>query len=384
MVTPSSNTCLEPVTYRLLGDRDDITVHFARAPVTRIGLDPPADRQFDPEAITAAGRQLRDADVDIIAWNGTSGSWLGTGRDAELAAALAEAAGAPATTSTLALLDACRVYGVTRLAVATPYTDDVNDRIAATWSAAGVDVTAIRGLGLSDNEAFARVPEETVDEQLRMVALEPGDPHAAAVLCTNVRGAFLADPLERELGVPIFDSVAVSLWQALLMAGLADPLPGHGTIMRDGFVLHAMQGICERLLADTGCDRTTLRADLPGHGLRVSLTAAEALRPGVAPIRRDRSLDQRRLNTVQWLELHRRNLVQPHFHADPQPPQALRDVYGVRAQMLGPVEHAGSMPAWLSVHSLRERPWSGEDIAALDRARAAAARLISAARSALS
>jgi maleate isomerase len=40
--------------------------------------------------------------------------------------------------------------------------------------------------------------------------------------------------------------------------------------------------------------------------MQVDLTTGEGLAPGVRSIRRDSPLDQRRLNTVQWLERHRR------------------------------------------------------------------------------
>jgi maleate isomerase len=97
----------------------------------------------------------------------------------------------------------------------------------------------------------------------------------------------------------------------------------------------------------------------------VDFTAAEALRSDVRSIRRDPSLDQRRLNTVNWLEQQRRPLIQPHFHTDPAPPRALIEVYGVNAQMLGPIVRGRDMPGWLSVHSLRERDWSTADQSAL-------------------
>ncbi|MGW2766194.1 polysaccharide deacetylase family protein [Streptomyces sp. NPDC001275] len=102
MLTPSSNTCLEPVTYRLLGITGadaGVTAHFARVPVTRIALDDGCDAQFDTAPMLAAARQLADAKVDVIAWNGTSGSWLGVDRDRALCAAITEAIGVPATTS---------------------------------------------------------------------------------------------------------------------------------------------------------------------------------------------------------------------------------------------------------------------------------------------
>ncbi len=371
MITPSSNTCLEPVTYRLLGGRRDVTVHFARLPVTRIGLDSDAGSQFDVAAMVAAATQLADAKVDVVLWNGTAGSWLGIEHDTTLAERLSDATGVPASTSTLAMLEACRVYGVTRLGLATPYLPEINDRIANVYGTAGIEIVAESHLGIADNEAFARVPAADVADQVRKVA---ADAHACAVLCTNVHGAELAPELETELGVPLLDSVGVTLWHALRLAGVNTPVTGFGTLLRDGIVRAEMQDVCETLLAATEADRTTLRVDLPEHDMHVDLTAAEALRPGVRPIRREGSLDQRRLNTVEWLEANRRNLVQPHFHGDPRPPQALIDVYGVHAQMLGPIQCGPSerpaMTGWLSVHSLAERHWRQRDIAALDTARA--------------
>ncbi|MBY8860252.1 aspartate/glutamate racemase family protein [Nocardia sp. CA2R105] len=357
MIVPSSNTCLEPTTSRMLSEIDGVSVHFARVPVTRIGLDPAADRQFGTEPMLAAARSLADAGVDIIAWNGTAGSWLGIDHDRALCATLAEATGIEVTTSTLALLEACRAYGVTRLGLVVPYTTEVTERIRAVYRDAGIDCVTAEHLGLTDNAAFAGVPEARVR---RMVtAAGTRDAHAVAVVCTNVFGAAVAAGAEAELGIPVFDSVTATLWRTLRATGAR--VSGWGDLPWAGNVRNEFQRTVEALLDATGADRTTLRIDLPKLGLQVDLTAAEALRDGVRSIRRDASLDQRRLNTVEWLEKHRELLVQDHFRDDPQPPIALREVYGVRAQMLGPVVRDEAMAGWLSVHSLCEREWGEAD-----------------------
>ncbi|NBE50675.1 maleate cis-trans isomerase family protein [Streptomyces boluensis] len=364
MLTPSSNTCLEPVTYGLLrGAAGSVTAHFARVPVTRIALDTGSDAQFDREPMLAAARQLADAKVDVLVWNGTSGSWLGVERDRALVAALTEATGIPATTSTLALLDACAAYGVNRLGLALPYTRDVADAIVATYAKEGLACVLAEPFGEDDNEAFARIPATDVARQIEAAATDGAQ--AVAVVCTNVYGAFEAERLEQALGVPVFDSVTATLWRALDLAGAAPSWDGYGTLLRDGSLRAHVQSVLTDVLAATGADRTTFRVDLPAHGLHVDLTAGEALGEGVRSIRRDASLDQRRLNTVEWLEAERRTLVQPHFRADPHPPQALVDVYGVNAQMLSPVETRGELTGWISVHSMRERDWTEADQRAL-------------------
>jgi maleate isomerase len=360
MLTPSSNTCLEPVTATILLDAGAAASMYAsRVPVTRIALDPAADAQFEIEPMVAAARLLADAKVDLIVWNGTAGSWLGVDHDQTLVTAIEKATGIRATTSTLALLDAYRAFGVTRLGLAVPYTTDVTERIAARYAEYGVDCVSAASLELTENTDFASAPAQRVRQLIEQAG--SGDVHGVAVVCTNVFGATHVADMEAQLGVPVFDSVAATLWQALQMAGASDVITGWGQLLATGTLRIRFQDALEDLLSGTTADRTTLRIDLPGQDMHVDLTAAEATAPGVRSIRRDGSLDQRRLNTVQWLEQHRRPLVQPHFHADPTPPKALIEVYGVNAQMLAPIERSGRLVGWLSVHSLREREWSQTD-----------------------
>jgi maleate isomerase len=220
MITPSSNSVLEPVTCAMLGDVADVTAHFARFRVTEIALDAPALNQFDPSAMLPAADLLADARVDAIAWNGTSASWLGVARDVSFCDAITARAGAPATTSTLACMDAVRAVAAQRVGLVTPYTDDVQARIGEVWAQAGTRCHAERHLGLRDNFAFAAVTPVVITDMIRAVAAEGCD--AVVVLCTNMDGAAIAASLERDLGIMVLDSVAVTLWRSLQLAGI-DP-----------------------------------------------------------------------------------------------------------------------------------------------------------------
>ena len=223
MIVPSSNTCLEPQSYRILGAREDVTVHSTRIPVTRIALDAGSDRQFDVDSMRAAAELLATADVDVIAWNGTSGSWLGADHDREIAAEIAAATSIPATTSTLAYLAAFAAFGTESVGLFTPYTEDVNLQVIDRWAEEGIRTSGHRFLGLSDNESFARVaPQELVPGSLELAAERPD---ALVFLCTNLYGAPVAAELEERTGVAVLDSVAVTLWRCLQLAGapLLDP-----------------------------------------------------------------------------------------------------------------------------------------------------------------
>ena len=41
------------------------------------------------------------------------------------------------------------------------------------------------------------------------------------IVCTNLAGARVAARLEPELGVPVYNSVAVTLWKCLQVSGVA-------------------------------------------------------------------------------------------------------------------------------------------------------------------
>ncbi|MDX5377747.1 MAG: aspartate/glutamate racemase family protein [Halomonas sp.] len=220
MLTPSSNTVLEPFTAALLRDLfPDVTAHFQRFTVREISMRDEALAQFDPVPLLEAAGLLNDARMDVIAWSGTSASWLGFETDRRLCAAITEATGVPATTSVLALNEVLARTGVTRLGLVTPYLDDIQAAIVANYAAEGVEVVAERHLGDRGNFSFSEYDETTLAGLVREAAKD--EPEAIAILCTNLRGAGIVSSLEQEIGIPIYDSVSVTVWKSLTLAGVS-------------------------------------------------------------------------------------------------------------------------------------------------------------------
>jgi maleate isomerase len=218
MLTPSSNTVLEPVASAMLAGLPEVTAHFSRFRVTEIALSRPALAQFDDSEILRAAELLAHARVNVIAWNGTSASWLGFDRDQRLCERITSATGIPACTAILALNELLESTGDRRVGFVTPYLDDVQARINANYRTAGFDIVADRHLGMQDNFSFSTVSPE----QLRQMTMEvaAAKPDAIAIVCTNMRGAPLTEELERAHGIPIYDSVSTTLWKSLKVAGV--------------------------------------------------------------------------------------------------------------------------------------------------------------------
>ena len=232
MLTPSSNTVLEPVTAQMIAGLPEASAHFGRFKVTQIALSEQALGQFDDREILRAAELLSQAKVHTIGWNGTSAGWLGFEADERLCRRITEATGTPACTSVLALNEIFRLTGVTRFGLVTPYTDDVQAAIVKNYADAGFECVAEQHLRKHDNFSFSEVGADEIRRMVREVA--KAKPQAITVYCTGLRAAPLVEDLERELGIPIYDTIATVVWKSLKLVG-ADPkrVKGWGRLFQD-------------------------------------------------------------------------------------------------------------------------------------------------------
>lgn len=232
MLTPSSNTVLEPVTAAMLAGIPEASAHFSRFRVTEIALTGGALAQFDDTEILRAAELLSHAKVRVIGWSGTSSGWLGFAADERLCGRIAAAVGIPACTSVLALNEIFRLTGVKRFGLVTPYRDDVQARIVANYAAAGFECAAERHLGWQDNWSFSTVTADELRAMIREVA--KAKPDAITTFCTGLRAAPLVEELEHEIGIPIYDTVATVTWKSLRLAGAdARRIEGWGRLFRE-------------------------------------------------------------------------------------------------------------------------------------------------------
>ena len=221
MLTPSSNTVLEPYTSAMFAPLgDEASAHFGRFRVVEISMSDNSRSQFADAPILEAARSLADAKVDLIAWNGTSASWLGLQKDRALCAMIEAETGIRATSTSLAYDKLFRGIGLRTLGLVTPYLSEVQELIIAQYASLGITVTADARLEEKVNHAFATYSVDQITQMIRDVA--QSKPEAISIVCTNFRGAPQAAALERETGIPIFDSVSVTAAHCMREMGL-DP-----------------------------------------------------------------------------------------------------------------------------------------------------------------
>lgn len=232
-ITPSCNSVLETMTVSMsTAVANRVSHHFTRIPVTNISLSDEDLSQFAPERMLEAARLLADARPEAIVWNGTSGAWNGLQADEDICQRIEAEFGVPASTSTLAQIEAMSDYGLVRYGLAVPYTTDVAERMVEIFGAHGVTCVGLANAGRSGGAAMADLMPEAVCDLIR--AADHPDADCIVLSCTGVAGAQLLDRMERELGKPILDTIAVTLWKALRLVGVDDPLYGWGALLDGG------------------------------------------------------------------------------------------------------------------------------------------------------
>ena len=215
-ITPSGNIVVERVTAAILADFPEVSGHFSRIPV--FGSSDAYKDDYDWDGMLGAARLLSHAHPDVIAWNGSKGVSLGFEADLTLCARITAETGIKATTSVLALDRVLCASGVRRIGLVSPHNDAYQGKVTAAFAARGFPCVAERHAGFSDNFSYCTVPDDDILAMIRAVAA--AKPDAIVTFCTNFPAAHLVAPLEQELGLPIYDTVSIGVWDALRLAGI--------------------------------------------------------------------------------------------------------------------------------------------------------------------
>jgi maleate isomerase len=225
LIIPSSNTTME-IEFREMLPKI-FSLHIARMrlkEVTVSGLEE-MEREAEYEAL-----KLRDAGVNIIGYGCTSGSLIkGVGHDEILERRLETASGVPAVATSGAVLRALRSLEIRRVAIATPYIDEINEKEEEFLEKNGFKVVDLKALRLKNNLEIGRVSKETLISLVEGLRHEEAD--GIFISCTNLPTIAAIDYLERKIGKPVFSSNTATLWAMLRRLGYKEPIPGYGKLL---------------------------------------------------------------------------------------------------------------------------------------------------------
>lgn len=227
IMIPSVNTVMEPEFVRMAPE--GVSVHASRLK---------AEGVFGSDTLIAMAAHSEDAAevlghaADALAYGCTSGSFVqGPGWDKELLARIERVTRKPVTTTSTAVTRAMHALGLRTIAVATPYTREVNDRLASYFEQQGFEVLGVRGLDVTVRGGQAVYAPTTAYQLARDV----DDARADGILisCTNFRTIEIIDALEADLGKPVVTSNQATFWDLLRLCRISDRIPGYGRLLAE-------------------------------------------------------------------------------------------------------------------------------------------------------
>jgi maleate isomerase len=186
------------------------TVKIPRGPGL---LTPQTLPAYRDSAIALARQHFSRDGFDLIAYGCTAAGFIsGPAGDAELATMLTEATGLPVVTTARAMVRALQHEQAKRVAVVTPYHDDVNAQLAAFLADGGIGVVRLDTFRAPDVIALGRITAEEV-RALARATMGP-DCDALFIGCSQLPTHAILNGLAEEFRRPAWSSISATAWDA--------------------------------------------------------------------------------------------------------------------------------------------------------------------------
>jgi len=180
---------------------------------------------------------LAQAPLDVIALGCTSGGFIG-GNDYDLKIIEEmnkKSMGIPCVTTSRAVVEAIKKMNLKKVAVFTPYLDEINEMCSSYLNENNIETTEIKGLGIQDDHEIDRVPFKRIkDEILSFKTLDECD--GVFIACTALRTLPIIEELEKLINKPVISAIQATYWSCLNIIGADDEILGCGSLFSKGKV----------------------------------------------------------------------------------------------------------------------------------------------------
>jgi maleate cis-trans isomerase len=228
-LVPPGNPTVEPELMALTPP--GVSVHFARlfarGPAgTHSGQEERNRSQIEHIDESASLLAMVKPSVMVLAHTATSYT-LGRNAEAALLQRLQGTYAVPFTTAFASVAAALRELGVERVALGTPYSEEVTRKGKAHLEEHGFEVVSHGRV-----ENVANIYDLTADRAYRL-GREVDSSRAQAVFLsgTGMPTIAILEALERDLGKPAISANSAMMWHALKLAGVRHPIPGYGRLL---------------------------------------------------------------------------------------------------------------------------------------------------------
>jgi maleate cis-trans isomerase len=228
-LVPPGNPTVEPELIAMTPP--GVSVHFsrlvARGPAgTHQGQEERNRSQIEHIDESAALLAMVKPSVIVLAHTATSYT-LGRSAEAALLQRLQTQYAIPFVTAFGSVAAALRELGVKRVALGTPYSEEITLKGKAHLEEHGFDVVSHGRL-----ENVTDIYEQTAERAYRL-GREVDTPQAQAVFLsgTGMPTIQILEALEQDLGKPAVSANSAMMWHALRLAGVRHPISGYGRLL---------------------------------------------------------------------------------------------------------------------------------------------------------
>lgn len=215
LMVPSNNTTMESELIAWLPRGTTCTM--LRIPRGQGTLTP-----ADIPAYVAQAQVMAEAfaggSVDLVVYGCTAAGILaGPARDAEILTALSAITGKPTVTTASAMVASLQHDNARSIALVTPYSDLVNERLKAFLAHSDIQVRRLRSFGAASVDELGAIGPEAVAALARETM--DADCSALFIACSQLPTLAIVDALEDEFGRPVWSSIKATAWQACRVLG---------------------------------------------------------------------------------------------------------------------------------------------------------------------
>lgn len=224
VLIPSTNTTVEIEYNRLLPPT--LQVHVGR-------LGKGVNTPFVPsrnEDIDYQARLLGTARVEVVCLAQTSASLFDDEYDAAVKRRMSDGAGVPSLTSAEAIGQAVGALGARRIALVSPYSQEVIGRAQRYFeSRYGLEVVAMEGFGATDSYAIGALSADRATEAF--TRLDRPQIEVLVVPGGNFPTMRYIAEWEQQFHKPVLTTNQAALWAMLKVMNITTPLSGLGRLL---------------------------------------------------------------------------------------------------------------------------------------------------------
>jgi len=179
---------------------------------------------------SVAKKILPNEKIDTIAYGCTSGT-IAIGEEVIKEKILLAKSDCYVTTPVTAALKAFKKMNIKKIALFTPYSDNINMIILEYFHKKNIEVSSFSSLNLNLDSEIAQVDPNYILEISAKLEIENAD--ALFISCTALPVLNIIEKLENKIQKPVLSSNQTLIWDTIRSIGYKSPIKGYGKLLEN-------------------------------------------------------------------------------------------------------------------------------------------------------